>query len=375
MARKKMFTLGAAALLATTGAVFAAVAGAAKAVVFAPIPEDEHAKAIAAMKPPKRARPVAAIIAQNEGTETTDYVVPYSVLAESGIVDVVALATDPGPIRLTPALRIEPQATTAEFDARYPSGADYVIVPKIEDSDDPHVVAWVQAQAAKGAVIVGICSGVKTVSAAGLLADRSATGHWYDIDGLKKENPSMHWVRDRRYVVDRGVVTTTGVSASLPVALAVVEAVGGREHAAGVAASLGVTNWDARHKSDAFGLEPWSVRTVIFGRAAFWDRETYGVPVAEGVDEMALAFTADAWARTVRSRAVAVAARPGKVRTKRGLTVLPEVVAGATQVTTLPEPRAVEAAIALPEALDGIAQRYGTNTASYVALQLEYAWQ
>jgi transcriptional regulator GlxA family with amidase domain len=35
-------------------------------------------------------------------------------------------------------------------------------------------------------------------------------------------------VRDRRYVVDHGVATSTGVSASIPVSLAMVEAIGGR---------------------------------------------------------------------------------------------------------------------------------------------------
>jgi hypothetical protein len=39
---------------------------------------------------------------------------------------------------------------------------------------------------------------------------------------------------DRRYVADRGVVTTTGITASLPVSLALVEAIGGR--AAGASA-------------------------------------------------------------------------------------------------------------------------------------------
>jgi len=34
----------------------------------------------------------------------------------------------------------------------------------------------------------------------------------------------MQWVRDRRYVVDRGVATSTGITASVPLMLALVEA-------------------------------------------------------------------------------------------------------------------------------------------------------
>jgi transcriptional regulator GlxA family with amidase domain len=341
----------------------------------APVPSAEHARTIAAMKPPKRARPLAAIIAENGGTEITDYLVPYSVLAESGVADVTALATKPGPVKLVPALRIEPQATTAAFDKRHPNGADYVIVPKIEDTANPAVIAWIRAQAAKGAIVIGVCNGVQTLSAAGLLEGRSATGHWYAIDTLREQNPSMRWVRDRRYVVDRGVVTTTGVTASLPVSLALVEAIAGRERAASLAAKLGVDSWDARHDSSRFALD-WSARrSVLRNTLAFWDRERYGVPVTAGVDEIALAFAADAWSRTYQSQALAVAQQPGPVRTRRGITLLPDVVGGEiANVTLLPPPRSSEPAKALPAALESIAKRHGADTAAFVAMQLEYTW-
>jgi hypothetical protein len=37
-----------------------------------------------------RARPVIAVVGHNEATELTDYVVPYAVLAESGVAEVMA---------------------------------------------------------------------------------------------------------------------------------------------------------------------------------------------------------------------------------------------------------------------------------------------
>ena len=98
---------------------------------------DEHARTIDAMRPPKRARPVIAVIAANDGTETTDFVVPYAVLAASRAADVLAVAPEDRAIKLTPALAIDPHLTTAAFDARYPDGADYVIVPKIDVTADP----------------------------------------------------------------------------------------------------------------------------------------------------------------------------------------------------------------------------------------------
>jgi putative intracellular protease/amidase len=336
---------------------------------------DEQAATIAAMKPPKRGRPVVAVVGQNDGTETTDFIVPYAVIKRSGVADVIALGTRGGRMELMPALAIEPDATIADFDRQYPDGADYVVVPALHRHDDSDVVAFVRAQYDKGAVVVGICSGVRTVAVAGLLAGRSATGHWYDVDGLQGANPTMRRVRDRRYVVDHGVVTTTGVSASLPVSLALVEAIGGRGPAARIAAELGVGDWDARHETSAFVLSAAMRRVAAGNMLSFWRRDTYGIPVLDGVDDVALAFEADAWSRTYMSRAVAIGESRGSLRTKAGLRLVPDRAANdGIDLAMLPAPGSAAPAGALPAALHSISERYGVDTAAFVALQLEYRW-
>ena len=119
----------------------------------------ERDATIAALKPPKRQRPLIAIIGINDATETTDYLMPYGILKRADIADVVTLATAPGPMTLFPALKIEPQATIAEFDARHPDGADYVIVPAMSRDDDPAALQWIRSQSARGAIIIGVCVG------------------------------------------------------------------------------------------------------------------------------------------------------------------------------------------------------------------------
>ena len=335
---------------------------------------DEAARTLEAMKPPRRARPAIAVVGQNDGTETTDFIVPYAVLSASGAADVLAVAPEARAIRLIPALTIEPQLTLTGFDERYPDGADYVVVPKIEDTAHPAIVAWIRAQAARGATIVGICSGVKTVAAAGLLDDRAATGHWYDLDELRRTYPTMRWVPDRRYVADRGVITTTGVSASLPVSLALVEAIAGRDRAVALAAELGVAAWDARHESSAFRLEP--ATKLVAARNKTLAPDTWILPVGPGVDDIALAFMADAWSRTFRSRALAVAEQAGPIRTRHGLILVPTPITDAERAAArdLPAPDRAAPARALATSLDDIARLYGTATAAFVALQLEYRW-
>ncbi len=94
----------------------------------------------------------------------------------------------------------------------------------------PKLIAWVAAQARKGATVVGVCDGVWVLARAGLLEGREATGHWYSFDDLRKAYPKTQWLRNKRYVADGKVVTTTGVTATIPVSFALVEAIEGREN-------------------------------------------------------------------------------------------------------------------------------------------------
>ncbi len=333
----------------------------------------EFARTIEAMKPPKRARPVVAVLANNDGAETTDFLVPYGVLTQSGVADVLAVAPTDQPIRLRPSLRIAPQATLGAFDERFPAGADYVIVPAMRPND-PTILAWIRMQAAKGATIVGICAGTMVLSQAGLLRDRSATGYWLNIDELRRHNPTMKWVPGRRYVADRGVVTTTGITASLPVSLALVEAIAGRAKAAALAKELGAASWGNDHDRSVFGAAARQRVDAAAEKRMQGRPVPIGVSVADGVDEIALAFTADAFSRPYGTLAVSVGTTDAPVKTKRGLTLLPDRVAGAVNApeAMVPALPAGKPAEAMDKALETIAARSGKDIAELVALQMEY---
>src|SRR5690606_5000418 len=118
-------------------------------------------------------------------------------------------------------------------------------------------------QAAGGATMVGICAGAKVVGAAGLLDGRSATTHWYYVDEMLGRSPTIQYVADRRIVADENIVTTTGISASMPMTLTLIEAIGGRETAQSVARAIGLARWDARHASAAFRLTRSFATTVL----------------------------------------------------------------------------------------------------------------
>ncbi|KFX28596.1 transcriptional regulator [Ralstonia solanacearum] len=323
---------------------------------------------------PGRARPLVAVVGHNANTEMTDFVVPYGVLKRADVADVVAVGTQAGPIQLFPAFRVEPDTTVAAFDAHFPDGADYVVVPAVHEDDDPHLLTWVRQQWAKGATVIGVCDGVWVLARAGLLAGRRATSHWYARDALVRQFPQTQWVSDRRYVVDDRVVTTTGVTASVPVTLALIETIGGTDRARAVADAVGAAGWSTAHASAGFRLSPRHLYTAAGNMLALWRHESLGVALHPGGDDVALALVADAHARTYLTSVLATADTPNGVRMASGLVFVPDRVGTAAQALAPLSGLAPSrpALAALDAALAEIGQRHGADTAALVALQLEY---
>ena len=369
--RMLLILLGLALLGAAGFAVWLSRLPAATPEASAPsVPADETQATLAALAPPRRERPLVAIIGINDATEVTDYLMPYGILRRADVADVVLLATGPGPVSLYPALTVEPEATIAEFDAREPAGADYVIVPAMSRDDDPAALAWIRSQAAKGATIIGVCAGAKVVGAAGLLDGRRATTHWFYLDDLLERSPTIEYVPDRRIVADGRVVTTTGITASMPATLTLIEAIAGRGRADSVARGLGVPGWSAEHASGAFAITRPFALAVTRNVLAFWNDDELGIELSPGMDEVALALVADAWSRTYRSEAVTFAPSGDAVVTRSGLRVVPDRTAPPDE--RLPPIGRRPPAAALDDALRAIDERYGTGTVNVVAMQLEY---
>ncbi|WP_027164421.1 DJ-1/PfpI family protein [Mesorhizobium sp. WSM3224] len=365
--------LGILLIVAAVGAGWMLSLPSASLAAVQPAIDAREAEATLAALKPKRPRPLIAIIGVNDGTETTDYLMPYGILRHADVADVVALATEPGPVQLHPALRVEPDATTAAFDAQHPEGADYVIVPAMMRDDDPDVLKWIRAQSAKGAMVIGVCVGATVVGASGLLDGKRATTHWYSLKELRQKHPSIRYVADRRYVVDGNVATTTGITASMPMMLTLIEAIAGHEKAEAVARDLGLDHWDARHDSGAFKFTRPFALTAIGNTLAFLNHEQLGIQLTPGMDEVSLALAADAWSRTFRSSAVTFAPKGGAVVSRAGIRILPDQVASDWPADRkVPAMADIPPAKALDRTLEDITARYGERTTDFVAMQLEY---
>lgn len=321
--------------------------------------------------------PVVAVLAHNAGTEITDFLVPHALLDRSGVARVQAVALRGGVVQLVPALQVQVPCSLDDFDAQHPQGADCVVVPAMLVDDEPVLLAWLRRQAARGAAIVGVCSGARVLGQAGLLDGRRFTGHWHDRATLLARHPTAMHVPSQRYLIDKGVATTTGVSASIPVSLALVEALGGTAAAQALAQQIDMVDWAPDHTGQAFGLTPPRVAVYLANRLRGWVGGQMLVCIADGMDDLRLALAMDAWSRTHRLAGLVVepmAASPGQgVCLASGLAVAgPSASAGAAPLPALPLYADVPPARVLDAALCDIGQRYGAGTRDWVALEMEY---
>lgn len=365
------------ALAATLSISLLATTMPARAASAAPSPPARAAEAAAlahlSLPATKRghSRPLVVIVGDSAGAETTDFIIPYGVLKDSGVADVRALGTAPGPVQLMRVIKIQPDDTTAEFDATTPEGADIVIVPAQMNPDSPKLSAWLSGQFAKGATIVSICEGAIVLAKAGLLKGRRATTHWASLDDLEKKYPDTTWVRDRRYVQDGRIISTTGVSASIPVSLALVEAIGGHDIAAATAKRMGVTDWSDAHRTEDFKLTTGDYAHAIWSMAAFWDHESLELPIANGTDEVALALRSDTWLRSFRTTVVTTNRERKAIHSQHGLVILPDAQPQSGHFVIQPD--ASPPATQLDATLKAMTDRYGKSTARLAWLGMEYS--
>jgi len=282
------------------------------------------------------------LVAQNAGTEITDLLVPYAVLAEAG-VDVEIVSTDPGPVSLWPSLQLTGLRTVAAVDT---IAAAWIVVPAVRNPQHP-----------------------------ALLDGREATGHFYSARKRASRYPAVQWRNDRRFIFDENRLTSAGVSASAPAAVALVRRIKGESAAERVAAHFGIRTEDA-HDAAAFGFGLRDGWTVIRNWVA--GRRQYAIAAEPAVDEYSLAFAVDVLGRTNR---VTVTLPPGSaLKTLRGLTFEAAAAAVRTpdvQVRQAPGVNTPSAlflgspAESVDRVFEHVASVFGADTARFIARQLE----
>lgn len=112
--------------------------------------------------------------------------------------------------------------------------ADTLIVPNRPDTEVPRrpaVLDAVRRAHARGARLVGFCSGAFTLAEAGVLDGRRATAHWQWAQDFRARFPSVRLEPDVLFVDDGDILTAAGSAAALDLGLHLVR----RDHGAEVA--------------------------------------------------------------------------------------------------------------------------------------------
>ncbi len=123
----------------------------------------------------------------------------------------------------------------AEYDWQSVPALDVLVFPggqgtrvQLADTD---VLDWVRRYQDAGTMMTSVCTGSLVYAAAGILSGRPATTYWNALDLLVKLDSTIEVRADDRWVDSGDVVTASGVSAGIDMALHLVRRLAGEDRA------------------------------------------------------------------------------------------------------------------------------------------------
>jgi transcriptional regulator GlxA family with amidase domain len=165
-----------------------------------------------------------------EGAQLLDVMAPAEVfsiadaMAGGGLYRVVIVSADGESTVSSSGLPLGVQAALNDLDGTI----DTFFVPGTyrwrETMEDAPVLATLLQGARRSERIAGVCAGAFLLGAVGLLDGRRATTHWQFVEELASRFPATAVERDPIFVADGNVFTSSGGTAGIDLALALVEA-------------------------------------------------------------------------------------------------------------------------------------------------------
>lgn len=174
-----------------------------------------------------------------DGCEELDWAGPWEVLSAWALnwpdddVQTFTISRGDGPVRCAKGLRVIPDHT---WETSPPIGV--LVYPGGRGTraqiGDAAIEGWLHEVAAKDALMTSVCTGALVYAGAGLLDGRPATTHWGSIELLGTLGRDIDVRPDARFVDDGDVITASGVSAGIDMALHLVARLHSVERAAEV---------------------------------------------------------------------------------------------------------------------------------------------
>lgn len=95
--------------------------------------------------------------------------------------------------------------------------------------DDEALLDWLRRRVAAAEIVMTVCTGTALLASAGILDGHRATTNKMMFHWVAEQGPKVEWVRAARWVEDGKFFTSSGVSAGIDMALAVIERLGGSQ--------------------------------------------------------------------------------------------------------------------------------------------------
>ena len=165
------------------------------------------------------------------GFETLDYFGPMEMLGGmGGETEIITVAQTSDPVPSVHGQRIMIDKTIDEkddYDLLFIPGGDSAL----DAASDPALVDWIRTASGHAERVMAVCTGTVLLGMTGVLDGRRATTNKMDFKATVPLAPNVDWVKQARWVEDGKFFTSSGVSAGMDMALAVMADLYGIERA------------------------------------------------------------------------------------------------------------------------------------------------
>ena len=155
------------------------------------------------------------------GFETLDYFGPIEMLGGFGNeIEIITVAKGSDPVPSVHGQRVVVDKILSEkndYDMLLIPGGDSALI----ESQDVELMEWIRETSANVERVMAVCTGTVLLGMTGVLDGRKATTNKLDFTKTVHLAPRVEWVKKARWVEDGKFFTSSGVSAGMDMALAV----------------------------------------------------------------------------------------------------------------------------------------------------------
>lgn len=185
------------------------------------------------------------------GFQTLDFFGPIEMLGDSNYdIEVITVANAAGPVPSRHNQNIIAETALSErtqYDLLLIPGGDTAL----EEAKNPAVLQWIRDVSENAERVMAVCTGTVLLGMTGLLDGRRATTNKLDFNETIHHAPKVNWVKEARWVEDGKFFTSSGVSAGMDMALAVLAGLYGVDKADETAIGSEYT-WHKNAEDDPF---------------------------------------------------------------------------------------------------------------------------